>query len=42
MDMFNKPEKYIEIIKALAQTPQGLTRGELMKKVKLSTGGSTT
>ena len=40
--LFNKPEKYIEIIKALSQTPKGLTRRELMKKVKLTTGGSTT
>ena len=40
--LFNKPERYVDIIKALAQTPQGLTRSELMKKVKLTSGGSTT
>lgn len=40
--LFNKPEKYVDIIKVLAQTPQGLTRSDLMKKVKLTSGGSTT
>jgi len=40
--LFNKPEKYIDVIKALAQKPKGLTRSALMQKVKLTTGGSTT
>lgn len=40
--LFNKPERYINIVKALAQTPKGLIRSELMQKTKLTTGGTTT
>jgi len=40
--LFNKPERYIDVIKALAQTPKGLTRSELIQKVKLTSGGTTT
>lgn len=40
--LFNKPERYINVIKALAQKPKGLTRNELLKAAKLSSGGTTT
>jgi len=40
--LFNKPERYIEIIKALAAKPSGLTRTELMQKTGLVSGGTTT
>ena len=40
--LFNKPERYIEVIKALAQKPKGLTRSELIKAAKLTSGGTTT
>ncbi len=39
--LFNKPERYINIIKILAQKPKGMTRNELMKAAKLSSGGTT-
>ena len=40
--LFNKPERYINVIKILAQKPKGLTRNELIKAAKLSSGGTTT
>lgn len=40
--LFNKPERYINIIKALAKKPKGLTRNELIKATQLSSGGTTT
>lgn len=40
--LFNKPERYIEVIKALAKKPSGLTRSELIKAANLTTGGTTT
>lgn len=40
--LFNKPERYINIIKILAQKPKGMTRNELIKAAKLSSGGTTT
>lgn len=39
--LFNKPERYINVIKVLAQKPKGMTRNELMKAAKLTTGGTT-
>jgi len=39
--LFHKPERYINVIKILAQTPKGLTRNELIKASKLSSGGTT-
>ncbi|MGB0839866.1 MAG: AAA family ATPase [Chitinophagales bacterium] len=40
--LFNKPERYVDVVKVLAKTPKGLTRRELMKAAKLSSGGTTT
>ena len=40
--LFTKPERYINIIKALANKPKGLTRNELIKTCQLSSGGTTT
>jgi len=40
--LFNKPERYTDVIKILAKKPKGLTRNELMKAAKLSSGGTTT
>lgn len=40
--LFNTPEKHIQVIKALAKKNKGLTRLELLKSAKLSTGGGTT
>ncbi|MEM6964098.1 MAG: ATP-binding protein [Bacteroidota bacterium] len=40
--LFSKPEKYIDIIKTLAKKPKGLTRNEIIKTCKLSSGGTTT
>ena len=40
--LFNKPERYVDVIKALAKTPKGLTRNELIKAAKLTSGGTTT
>ena len=38
--LYNNPQKHIEVIKALAQTKQGLTQTEIFSKVKsLSPGG---
>ena len=39
--LFNKPERYISVIKILAQKTKGLTRTELMRIAKLSSGGTT-
>ncbi len=39
--LFNKPERYINIVKILAAHPKGLTRNELIKLAKLSSGGTT-
>lgn len=40
--LFNKPERYMEVVKALAKKPMGMTRKELIQKTGLSSGGSTT
>lgn len=40
--LFSKPERYIDIIKALAVKPKGLTRNEIIAACKLSSGGTTT
>ncbi len=40
--LFNKPERYINVIKTLAQKPKGMTRKELIKATQLSSGGTTT
>ena len=40
--LFSKPERYIDIIKALAIKPRGLTRNEIITQCRLSSGGSTT
>ena len=40
--LFTKPERYINIIKVLANKPKGLTRNELIKTCQLSSGGTTT
>ncbi len=40
--LFNKPERYINIVKTLAKKPKGMNRSELIKAAKLSTGGTTT
>ncbi|MEZ4883948.1 MAG: ATP-binding protein [Chitinophagales bacterium] len=39
--LFNKAERYINVIKALAKKPNGLTRKELIQATKLSSGGTT-
>ena len=38
--LFNNSDKHVRIIKALANSHQGLTRNEIIKKAKLNTGGS--
>ncbi len=40
--LFDNAEKHIAIIRALAQKRQGLSRNELIKKSKLTNGGSLT
>lgn len=40
--LFNKAERYLNVVRALAKHPKGLTRSELMKITKLSSGGTTT
>ena len=40
--LFNKAERYLNVVRALAKYPKGLTRNELMKIAKLSSGGTTT
>jgi uncharacterized protein len=40
--LFDKPDNYITIIKALAANNYGLTREALLQKTKLSNAGSTT
>ncbi len=40
--LFDSPERYIKIIRALANKPMGLNRTQLMKACKLPTGGSAT
>ncbi|MCB0836661.1 MAG: AAA family ATPase [Bacteroidetes bacterium] len=40
--LFSQPEKYIDVIKALAQKPKGLTRNEIIANCNLSSGGTTT
>ena len=40
--LFNKPERYIDVIRTLAQKPKGLTRNELINAAGLSSGGTTT
>lgn len=37
--MFNKPEKYVKIVEALAGKKSGLTRDEIIKKTKLKSNG---
>lgn len=39
--LFNKAERYLNVVRALAKHPKGLTRGELMKVTKLTSGGTT-
>ena len=39
--LFSRPELYIEIVRQLAANPSGLTRTELLRRTKLSSGGST-
>jgi uncharacterized protein len=38
--LFDKPERYIKIIRTLANKPMGLNRTQLIKACKLPTGGS--
>ncbi len=40
--LFDKPDRYIKIIRALANKPMGLNRTQLIKACKLPTGGSAT
>jgi len=40
--LFDNAEKHIAVIEALSKKAKGLTRGELIKEAKLSTGGSVT
>jgi uncharacterized protein len=40
--LFEKPERYIKIIRTLASKPMGLNRTQLIKACKLPTGGSAT
>jgi uncharacterized protein len=40
--LFKRPEKYVDIILALAKKKKGLTRNELVQTAKLTNGGSTT
>ncbi len=40
--LFNKAERYINVVQVLAKNPKGLNRSELMKAAKLSSGGTTT
>lgn len=40
--LFNKAERYINVVQVLAKNPKGLSRSELMKAAKLSSGGTTT
>jgi len=40
--LFNKAERYLRVVQVLAKNPKGLTRNELMKATKLSSGGTTT
>jgi AAA+ ATPase superfamily predicted ATPase len=40
--LFNKAERYVNVVRALAKHPKGLTRNELMKITKLTSGGTTT
>ncbi|MFI5124796.1 MAG: ATP-binding protein [Chitinophagales bacterium] len=40
--LFNRPEKHIQVIEALAKKNKGLTRAEILKTGKLLTGGGIT
>ena len=40
--LFNKAERYLNVVRALAKHPKGLTRNELIKAAKLTSGGTTT
>jgi hypothetical protein len=40
--LFSFPEKHIAVVEALAKKQKGLTRHELLKRAKLSSGGSFT
>jgi AAA+ ATPase superfamily predicted ATPase len=40
--LFNRPEKHIQVIQALARKNKGLTRNEILKTGKLLTGGNLT
>lgn len=40
--LFSKPERYIRIIRALANKAKGLTRNEIIETCQLSSGGTTT
>ncbi len=40
--LFNRYEKHVQIVEALAEKSKGLTRTELLAATKLSDGGSTT
>lgn len=40
--LFDNAEKHIAVIETLSKRAKGLTRGELIKEAKLSTGGSVT
>ncbi len=40
--LFETPDRYINIVRILAQKPMGLNRTALMKACKLQSGGSTT
>lgn len=38
--LFNKPDQYLKIVKALCDSKKGLTRDELIKKTKISSSGA--
>jgi uncharacterized protein len=40
--LYSKPERYISIVRALANKPKGLTRNDLIRVCELSSGGTTT
>ena len=40
--LYSKPERYIRIVRALANKPKGLTRNEIIRACGLSSGGTTT
>ena len=40
--LFPKAERYISVIRALAEKPNGMTRNEIIKSCQLTSGGTTT